>query len=162
MLAVLLTFLVVFVITTAFGYFVHKALHQSWMRGFNTAHMTHHLKLYPVNDYQSETYRDPWKDNTVRFFAFASIPLVIIPVILLALGIIPLSVFIATAVAMTIVGFANGYLHDVFHIKNHWLSRYSWFRELTRLHYLHHVDMQRNFGIFMFSWDKLLGSYKDG
>jgi sterol desaturase/sphingolipid hydroxylase (fatty acid hydroxylase superfamily) len=62
-----------------------------------------------------------------------------------------------------LVGLLHNYLHDAFHISGHWLYRVPfvnmWFSHLVSLHYLHHVNMNSNFGIFTFHWDKVFKTF---
>lgn len=163
MIEILITAVIAFFATSLFGYVVHRSLHQPWTGRLNEKHMTHHLVLYPPNDYASDKYKRAGKDNTVITFAFASIPMVGTPILLGVLGILPLSVVITALVVMLGLGFLHNYIHDAFHVKNHYLSRIPGFRNIfaywNRLHYLHHVDMQKNFGIFLFHWDHVFKTF---
>ena len=163
MLAIVLTALTAFFISSLFGYVVHRALHQRWTGRLNKSHMTHHLTLYPPTDYLSEVYRDAGKDNTVKIFALAAVPLVATPIVLGIMGILPLSLVITALIVMGIMGFLHSYLHDSFHIKNHFLTRIPVVKVIfgywNKLHYLHHVDMQKNFGIFLFHWDHVFRTF---
>lgn len=163
MLAILITAIITFFISSLFGYVVHKSLHQEWTGRFNKSHMTHHLKLYPPEDYLSDTYRDAGSDNTVKTFAIAAIPLVLIPIALWLVHILTLTTFITCLVVMAVMSFLHSYLHDAFHIRNHWLNSIPifdiYFQYWADLHYLHHINMQTNFGIFLFHWDKILGTF---
>jgi sterol desaturase/sphingolipid hydroxylase (fatty acid hydroxylase superfamily) len=163
MLAIVLTALTAFFISSLFGYVVHRALHSKWTGRLNKSHMTHHLTLYPPTDYLSEVYRDAGKDNTVKIFALSAVPLVASPIVLGIWGILPLSLVITTLIVMGIMGFLHSYLHDSFHIKNHFLTRIPVVKVIfgywNKLHYLHHVDMQKNFGIFLFHWDHVFRTF---
>jgi sterol desaturase/sphingolipid hydroxylase (fatty acid hydroxylase superfamily) len=120
--------------------------------------MTHHLLLYPPEDYLSDTYRSAGKDDSFRTFLLMAIPLIVLPIILLLLKIITVAMMIVAMVMMGIMGFLHSYLHDAFHIRNHFLERLRWFKSWQQLHYLHHIDQQRNFGIFFFAWDRLFNT----
>ena|SRR5579885_871533 len=163
MLAIFLTALVCFFISSLFGYVVHRSLHQPWTGNLNRKHMTHHLTLYPPSDYLSDKYREAGKDNTVYTFALAAIPLVLAPIVLGILGILPLSLVLTALAVMGVMGFLHSYLHDAFHIRNHFLTQIPGIRVIfaywNRLHYLHHVDMQKNFGIFLFHWDHVFRTF---
>jgi hypothetical protein len=166
MMAIFFTALVTFFISSLFGYVVHYSLHQKWTGNLNRLHMTHHLKLYPPSDYLSDTYRQAGKDNTVKIFALFAIPLVAAPFILLALHVLTLPTFITALIVEGLMGFLHDYLHDSFHIRNHILTRIPGVRVIfaywNHLHYLHHVDMQKNFGIFLFHWDHILRTFWKG
>lgn len=163
MLAILITAVLAFFASSLFGYVVHRSLHQTWTGKLNQSHMAHHLKLYPPTDYLSEVYRSAGKDNTVRTFAIAAIPMVLVPIILGILGILPLSLVITTLIVMGLMGFLHNYLHDAFHIKDHFLTRLPLLKDVfahwNDLHYLHHIDMQKNFGIFLFHWDHIFKTF---
>lgn len=161
MWAILITLVVVFLITTLFGYVVHRSLHQSWTGRLNRAHMTHHLKLYPPSDFYSKEYRDPGKDNTVRIFAAAALPLIALPIVLGVCGILSIGLTILVIIETLFIGWLHDYLHDSFHIINHRLNKYAIFKRWTQLHYLHHVDMKTNYGIFSFHWDRLFRTFWD-
>lgn len=165
MLAILLTALITFFFSTLFGYVVHRSLHRPWTGVFNQRHMTHHLTLYPPSDYLSEKYRDAGKDNTVITFAIVSSPVVATPIVLGILGILPLSLVITAIAMMALVSFLHSYLHDTFHIRDHFFTRLpiikTLFARWVQLHYLHHVNMATNFGIFLFHWDHLFKSFWD-
>jgi sterol desaturase/sphingolipid hydroxylase (fatty acid hydroxylase superfamily) len=155
--AAVLTYLVV----SLFGYVVHRSLHQSWTGKLNKAHMTHHLKLYPPSDFYSDKYRDPGGDNTAHIFALAALPIVAAPFILWLCGVLSLCLTLFIVVEMLFIGWLHDYLHDAFHITNHPLTKFKLFSRWIDLHYLHHIKMQTNFGIFSFHWDRLFRTFWD-
>lgn len=163
LLSILLSAIITYVVAITFGYFVHKFLHQEWAGRFHKMHMTHHMIKYPPEDFISDVYRGAEGDNTLYFFAVAAIPVVALPIILCLAHVITLVSMITSLTIMVVMSFLNSYLHDSFHIRNHWLYRIpftkKWFTHLVYLHWLHHVDMQTNFGIFVFHWDKVLGTF---
>jgi hypothetical protein len=163
MIAFFLTILISFFVTSLFGHVVHWALHQSWTGRVNMSHMTHHLKLYPPEDYLSEIYRNAGKDSTPKFFAIAALPLILAPIVLWLCGILPGVLAVTVLVVEGVMGFLHDYLHDAFHIKNHLLTRIPGvkviFDRWVKIHYLHHVDMGKNYGIFTFHWDRLFGTF---
>jgi sterol desaturase/sphingolipid hydroxylase (fatty acid hydroxylase superfamily) len=163
MFAIMLTILITFLFSSVFGYVVHWAIHQTWTGKLNNSHMTHHLKLYPPTDYISDKYRGAGKDNTVLIFALVALPVIALPIILGIMGILPLLLVIISLIVMGIISFLHSYLHDAFHVRNHWLYHVPLISQLFAgwvfLHWLHHVNMQTNFGIFMFFLDKLFGTF---
>jgi sterol desaturase/sphingolipid hydroxylase (fatty acid hydroxylase superfamily) len=164
MIAILLTILFTAFFSELFGYVVHRAMHQEWTGPLNQIHMTHHLKLYPPSDYLSDTYRNAGKDNTAKIFFLMSLPVIIGCFVLGFKGVLPFSVVLTAISVMGVMGFLHDYLHDAFHIRNHYLSRVSWFRRAFEswnyLHYIHHVHMESNYGIFLFHWDQILRTFK--
>lgn len=164
MMSIVLAILITLVASTLFGHVVHWSLHQSWMGRFNTAHMTHHLKLYPPGDYSSDEYRSAGKDASTRFFAVAALPLILAPLILLLVGFISWPVALVILFVEGAIGFLHNYMHDAFHINNHWLNKIPVinrsFDRWNKIHYIHHIDMSKNYGIFTFFWDRLFGTYQ--
>jgi sterol desaturase/sphingolipid hydroxylase (fatty acid hydroxylase superfamily) len=163
MLSILIAATLSFLITTLFGHISHWSFHQPFSGSIHKAHMTHHLKLYPPSDYLSETYRQAGGDSTPKFFVIAAIPLLLIPIMLWLFGIISGPAAITVLIVALVVGLMHNYLHDAFHIEGHWMYRIYGIRSLfahwTTVHYLHHVDMSKNYGIFTFFWDRIFGTY---
>ena len=155
MLTVFLTLLIGFFVGELLGYVIHRSIHHPFTGRLYQAHMTHHLKLYPTTDFYSEKYRSPGKDNTV--FIFSAILLVICTLMF---------IFLPTMIAgiltgeFLVLGLANDYLHDIFHIHPNWLEKYSWFQKLRQIHYVHHEDMSKNYGIFTFLGDRLFRTFR--
>lgn len=163
MIAILITILVTFLVSSMFAYWIHRLLHQSWAGYLYKKHLTHHLILYPPTNYVSDKYRSAGKDNSVFIFAVIALPFAIIPIVLWLTGYLPLVLMITVLVIEGIVGFLNNYMHDSFHIKNHWMYHIPLFgflfRYLVYLHYIHHCDMSKNYSIFWFLPDKLFGTF---
>lgn len=163
MMVILFTILISYFITTLFGHVIHWCLHQDWLGPVHQSHMTHHLKLYPPTDYVSKEYREAGADSTPKFFAIAAIPLILAPILLWFLGILPLHLMIIILIIEGLMGFLHYHLHDAFHIEKHWLYGVPFlgviFGKWVNIHYLHHVDMSRNYGIFTFHWDRFFGTY---
>jgi hypothetical protein len=164
-MSILIAAILSFLVTTLFGHVVHWSLHQTWSGAIHRSHMAHHLRLYPPSDFFSEVYRSAGKDSSPKFFLIAAIPLILAPVVLWFLGVFSLPVMITVLVMEGLMGFLHDYLHDAFHIKDHWLYRvYAIRRLFTRwvgIHYLHHVDMKSNFGIFTFMWDHIFRTFRN-
>lgn len=160
MWAILFTIVIMYVVITLFGYVVHRWFHHPSSGRFYKSHQVHHFKLYPPEDFFAPVYRSPGKDNTAVFFFLLSLPLILTPFILFAFHLIPLPILITTIICMAVFGGAHDFLHDKFHITDHWLNKFRWFRELVRLHQIHHREVQKNLGIYWFGWDKLLGSFR--
>lgn len=156
------TLVIVYFITTLFGYIVHWCFHQSWAGKIRQSHLTHH-NLYSGKDYLSESYRDAGKDNTFRLFVIPSILLFALPIVLYFLHIMPLYLVIISVIEMLFIGWLHNYLHDAFHVSNHWLNKINCikfiFDALSHAHYVHHSDMSKNFGICTFVWDRLFHTY---
>lgn len=62
---------------------------------------------------------------------------------------------------MIIVGLIHDVVHDSFHVKKHFLSRViPTYEIMRRYHFIHHVNMKKNFGIYSFVWDRIFQTFK--
>lgn len=136
------------------GHAFHRLLHSKWSGALHRAHMTHHLKLYPPSDFLSAKYRNAGADSTTyRFAAVAAVVAVGIALLF------PLHYSLPLVAELAVIGLANSYVHDSVHIRGHWMERFAVYQRWRDLHWMHHVDMGTNFGIFTFLADRALGSY---
>lgn len=147
------------VVASFFGHVVHWILHQKWAGAFHRAHMDHHLTQYPPGRLASDRYRSAkWYRGGPFLF---TPPLVVILVstggLLWRLGAPFWCIWVFGAV---VVGFGlfNDYVHDAYHLQSHRLNRFGWYKRGRRLHFYHHVHMDKNFGIVFFFWDRVLGT----
>jgi sterol desaturase/sphingolipid hydroxylase (fatty acid hydroxylase superfamily) len=146
----------VFVVQGA-GYLVHWLAHRAGSGALYRAHMAHHERLYRPEDFLSDTYREPpASESSVLGFAPYLLGLIVLGAAVLR----PAQALLFAAVAVT-VGWLNSALHDALHVRGHWLEPRLWFLRLRALHYQHHLDMATIRGVFSWTWDKLLGTYRD-
>ena len=118
------------------------------------------LILYPISNYMSKEYRDAGKDNTVRTFALASVPMLSIPILLLLFGKISLFIALWAMFEMIILGLLYDAIHDSFHLHKSLWKKLPGYKRWGKYHYLHHVDLNTNYGIFSFHWDKIFKTLK--
>lgn len=148
--------------TGLLGYVVHWAIHQKWAGKAYRSHRAHHIDLYPPGRLVSDEYRDAGSKSTVWTFLLAFSPLMLLPIIFWATGVIAWFQAAAALTAMIVVGLINDVVHDSFHVVRHPLARFiPRFAALRSRHFVHHHNMKRNFGIFSFTWDRLFGTFKD-
>jgi sterol desaturase/sphingolipid hydroxylase (fatty acid hydroxylase superfamily) len=150
-----------FVFLTFLGYSVHRMFHSPWSGRFYRSHKNHHFQQYPADNLVSDVYRDAGADNTFWLFFLCFSPFIISNIVLTILGIIPIILGVGIFIEMAIVSFINDRLHDSFHITKTFWHRFWFFDRLQKLHFLHHFDVNSNFGIFSFFWDRLFGTYQD-
>lgn len=160
MITLILTVLMV-IVTDAFGYWVHRALHQTWMGPLHRAHLTHHLVLYPSTDFTSDTYRDSGKDDTTWTFLLVGFPLLGFPLLLAFFGVVGWVSAIWLVGVTGGIGLLHSFIHDWIHLRSHWFHWIPGSKKLIELHRVHHTDLTKNFGIFTFFWDKLSKTYED-
>lgn len=155
-----LAVLIASIVTASFfGHVIHWLLHQRWTQIFHRAHMEHHLELYPPGKMTSDTYK------AARWYHRG--PLLFTPPLILILGAAggllwwahaPLWCLGVFGVSIIGYGLLNDYFHDSFHVRRHPWNRYKWYKQLRILHFVHHHQMDRNFGIFNFIWDRIFGT----
>jgi len=164
MFEILATIAITWVFGTLWGWGTHKFIHQRYAGPLFKQHLHHHVKHYPCHDFTSDVYRQGKRDSSVYIFLALCIPIGIFPILLWKYEVISLAAMIVSLLNMAFIGFLNSWIHDTFHLNNHWLSKLPlikrFYEKLVQQHYTHHKYVQSNFGIFSFSWDKILGSYR--
>lgn len=156
---VLLQFAAAFVGSIVMGQIIHMYIHTKWAGPFHRSHMAHHIEAYPPRRMITDEYVSVGRFSTVYAFVCASIPPVAIIVVLCAFSVISVATMLIIAIAMLSAGFVHDIVHDSFHVKDHWLSRVMpGYVVARRRHFVHHVNMKKNYGIFTIVIDRLLGT----
>ena len=160
MIELLVALAVTFVVVSFMGQVMHWVLHQKWSGFMNETHMEHHLVLYPMGSLVSEKYKTAGKRSGTFVFTIALSPLLLTPFVLGLLGVLTWPTTLACFGLMVGYGLLNDAIHDSFHITRSVWRWWPGYKRLRRLHLLHHNDMTKNYGIFMFVWDKLFRTYQ--
>ena len=140
------------------GYLVHLLLHNKIVGRFAKDHTAHH-NLYTVDDFVSNKYRSAGGKAST----FVFVPIITCAMALLCIPLWFLThvwwIFAIVIIEGIFVGWLNDYIHEVIHLKKHWLHKYKWFQKLKYLHRLHHKYPHKNHGIIWFIPDKLFGTF---
>lgn len=160
MVVSLLAALANFLFGTFVGWAAHWVLHQRWSGPFYKSHLTHHVKNYPPTRLATESYLESGKDDGLFFFIPVSLVAVIGYVALLNWLSVSWWVYALFVVQGLLIGLVNEYTHKAYHIQDHWLNRYGWFKTMKAHHWRHHWNVRRNFGIFWFGWDRLFKTFR--
>ena len=147
--------------STFMGYSVHKMLHRRWAGFMNRAHMTHHLIKYPPYHLTSDEYRGAGKDNTLFLFAPIILAVLLIIVVMCGLGWISLFHSIFISLEILTISIIHEYIHTSFHLHKTIWKYVPGYSKMRELHFKHHYNMKKNFGIVDFSWDRLFKTIKD-
>lgn len=150
---VLIVTLATFVAGNLVGYLVHRAMHCRWFGKAYADHLHHH-RIYPPNSYLSSEYRLPPIGSEQGKYYLLAFLVMCAPLALWHWGYFALAFMESVAVLKL-----YDWLHDVFHIRGHWLEGWSWFRRLRENHFQHHVDVRTNFGILVFFPDKVMRTF---
>lgn len=160
------------------GYGLHRLLHSGAIGFLSRGHMKHHLLQYgPLQEQRSKHYHDSTDERVAlgNIGAEWLMPAVVLLIIALgtlrALGVRLLYqvVYVGCTLGWSFLMFS--YLHDVMHIQDVWLEKIPllrhWFVHARFRHDIHHRAMNdeglmdKNFGIGLFIFDRLFGSYCD-
>lgn len=138
------------------GYIVHLLMHRLYV----PEHEEHHMTLYPPDNFLSRKYREPsGKSSWLQDIRYTIPALVFIPLIVFFLNWQHAVIFSVIALSL---GFFNQWIHNAMHVRYHWLGniRYlnRWFYWARKRHFIHHVELHRNLGMYHFVWDTALGS----
>ena len=142
------------VVSSLLGYLIHRLAHWPKAGIFYAMHMEHHRELYPPHEFLSEEY----KSAGVASFRLWFVPIITVVVAAFILW-LPTWYAVAATASLGIISALDDYLHDQFHLTGSRLVRFRWFRRLRALHLLHHRNMRKNYGIFSFVLDRMLGSF---
>ncbi len=117
-------------------------------------HIKFHHTYYAQGHLVSTKYRGAEGNNTPYF---------LIPTVLVGAGLfylLPLALFVVTALAGAASFYAHVLLDKEYHLENSRFERFAWFRRKRQLHFVHHLHADRNFAVIDFFWDRLIGTYK--
>lgn len=145
-----------FFISELAGYIVHKLAHWPKTGLLYETHLVHHFKHYPPKRYTSKRYLGNLRTSFIWWFIPAFLLIGI-----LAWCILPLSLFITALATMSTAAIVNTTLHDSFHVENHWLKRFKWHQRLVIIHYIHHINVKKNLGIYFFFFDVITNNFKN-
>lgn len=121
--------------------------------------MEHHLKQYPANNLTSTTYRKArWNNRGPFLFTPPLLMISLLTLCVSALLHIPFWVPMYVFCSFILIGVFEDIVHDSTHIRNSYLKS-SLFRIIRNDHYVHHIDMTKNFGISTTVFDRLFGTY---
>lgn len=153
-MSTLLVLALAVVVGSFVGYFFHRLIHKEWTGPLYRGHMEHHLTLYPKERLTSEKYElKEWYNSGPVLFTPAAVALIMVGALVgWVLGVSWFDFFVFAG-ALVGFGFLNDYVHDSFHLREHWLQKFSYYRKLRRWHFQHHFDMAKNFGIVVMKWD---------
>jgi sterol desaturase/sphingolipid hydroxylase (fatty acid hydroxylase superfamily) len=160
------------------GYIVHTILHSDKIHWLARAHMIHHLRIYGpgTNQRPTDGYMNSVQDRTsvgsigIEWVGplFIAVGALIGTMFWIGIPILYQAIVVGTAISWGFILF--GYMHDVLHRKDFWMSRNwlfrDWYKALCRLHDIHHHDvtktglMNKNYGICFFVFDWLAGTYQ--
>lgn len=156
-----------FLVAEILGYFLHMLLHNKKIKWISHNHMWHHEHDYPpFGEMRNKTYISGARDRANVFgigleWFIPGVLLIIslaIVMMLLEIKILTQIVFIASILFWVFLMF--NYMHDAMHLENFWMKNNKWFKKIRRLHDIHHMNMQKNYGICLFFMDKFFGTYR--
>lgn len=142
------------------GYLAHRYIIHQGILGDNIriTHYCHHEKKYPHHDFDSDKYRtahDTWPWILI-IIIFAYLP----NWSLYKLDIYGKYVMVYLLFLMSLHLVVISYIHDSYHIKNHWLNKYNWYKNHKKYHHIHHLD-DKNYGITNYFYDHLFNTFSD-
>ena len=128
--------------------------HRPLGRGLFRSHVGFHHRYYSKNHLVSKKYLAE-EGNLTPFF--------LIPVLFvgaLSYLLLPPDIFAVQAIAGALSFYAHVFFDKEYHVEGSRLLRFSWFRKMQALHFVHHHHADRNFAVIDFFWDRLLGTYR--
>jgi hypothetical protein len=74
-------------------------------------------------------------------------------------NIINLSILLIIYIPVVTVFVWNWWIHSAYHIENHWLNQYDWFKYDKKLHFQHHENPETNYGIATHFTDEIFSTF---
>lgn len=134
-------------------YLAHRLAHNRIFKTTYEAHATGHHLVYIGDALETEKYQYYKNHNLIDF-------LVGLPSAALLFFLLPTQAFLVIIAEALVLWWLVSWIHISFHIKNHWLNNYAFFREAKRLHFLHHYNMKINFGFLVHLYDRIFFTFK--
>src|SRR5256885_11330697 len=116
-------------------------------------HMLEHHGIYSGDALVADTYSDEEKSAT----AYDAAPAVALGGA--AYATLPLDIFVVLVAALSASYAAHVYVPTQYQLNHSWLRRFGWFHRKRELHFVHHRDASKNFGVIEFVWDRVFGTY---
>lgn len=157
-----MTFWVIYVIAIIIGteisaYIWHRyGAHNNYILGVYDTHSIHHI----IN-LESIAPNLLLADNDFVWILFLIIIFQLMTGMCIIIGLIPRILGIITIIIILIVFIWNWWIHRTYHIPDHWLNSYQWFRIEKYRHFIHHYNPNKNYGISSHFTDKLLNTWID-
>jgi len=142
------------------GSFLQSMLHR-WLghrvggRFFQRRHVLDHHRTYSASHLVSSEYSAAERSLTPYY----AVPAVVLIALLRA--VLSLAPFLSFTTTILISFVAHAYIHKHYHLRHTWLERSRWFRRHRDLHYVHHRDARRNYGVIHLFWDRLFGTFAE-
>jgi sterol desaturase/sphingolipid hydroxylase (fatty acid hydroxylase superfamily) len=118
-------------------------------------HVFSHHRIYSGRNLRADSYSEKEKDVSYTYLFPA------IAVAAAAYLLLPLDLFALHLATLACASLLHVYIHIHYHLKDTWLSRFEWFTQRRRLHFIHHRDNTKNFALLEFWFDRLLGTFAD-
>lgn len=148
MLHVIVIIILSVILAEIFSYIWHRfAAHQDYpVIGLHSIHKQHHNA-----DLLDQANGD--------FICIMALLIVTTIVMMFSSSLISfLSIMIYPLIASFFLLLWTWYIHAAYHTTGHWLENYHWFLEKRRLHFLHHTDPSKNYGIASHLGDVIFGT----
>jgi sterol desaturase/sphingolipid hydroxylase (fatty acid hydroxylase superfamily) len=139
--------------TELFAYLWHRfGAHAEYVPSIQITHNIHHLMDASA---QHEANED---------FVWLMLLMIIVEImagLLARLQILPASLIIITIATGWTVFMWNWWIHRCYHIDDHWLNSYEWFKREKSRHLVHHHLPDKNYGIASHFSDRLFSTWLD-
>lgn len=159
-LQVLIAVVMTYVIGNFTGWVTHWMFHQKWSGKLHEAHEAHH-DMYSRGQFLSDAYLSTGSNSGTVFFTLFIIPVIAVAFTILMIFGVAWWTYPIILIESAFVGIIYNRIHDAIHIKNHPYEKYKWFRRLRILHRVHHANVQTNLGIYEFSWDRIMKTFRN-
>lgn len=125
------------------------------------AHELNILGAQRVHDIHHTVIDDQAHFDFLYIFFFLIIYLIAV-IYLVQKELITFNIGLCLYLPVLLISIYNWFIHSAYHISNHWLNRWEWFRQDKRIHFQHHSNPETNFGIATHFADLILDTFDYG
>lgn len=141
----------VIILSELAAYFWHRIASHSDLV-LSNIHDTH--RIHHTSDLKHQANED------FLWIIIGLIGLYIVFLIGFSLGIFNLPTAIIIPTVITSIFACTWYVHSAYHIEDHWLNKYDWFKNNKARHFIHHDLPDKNYGIITQIPDMLFGTFE--
>lgn len=143
------TLVTLWVIISLLGYLIHRALHHRVMGPLHRMHMQHYRGGLRVRT--RLRFIERWFGGLL--FTLPALVVTVVVVAVVAPFVVPSTIEMFVVMMLT-YGISHDMLHAAFHRNAAGSSR-----DIRQLHMAHHADHNVNFGMLVFFWDRIFGTF---
>jgi sterol desaturase/sphingolipid hydroxylase (fatty acid hydroxylase superfamily) len=143
-----------YLVVSVIQFVLHRLVGHNQRGGwFYAIHVNDHHSTYVASRLVLPVYSDGERSlSSFYLLPFAAI-------VMFVYAVFPMVFLFGFMSLMSISSALHVYLHAHYHLDGSRLCRWTWFRRLQALHFVHHCDSNKNFAVIDLFWDRIMGTF---